>query len=324
MEGKFMAHNDELRLMTKVARMYYEENMRQSDIASQLGLSQATISRLFNRAREEGVVRITVTNPKGVYVELEKELMGRYGLRDVIVVDCHNGDDEELIQRDLGAAASYYVESSINSGEIIALSSWSSTLLALVDAMHTIPRKKKVKVVQILGGVGNPSAEIHATRLTGRFADLVQGDAIYLPAPGIVGSKATRNAFLEDTFVQQAMSLYDDVTMALVGIGSVSPSTLLAQSGNAFSEEELNTLREKKAVGDILLHFYDSNGIPVKSPLDDRVISMKLEQLKNVNRAIGIAGGSRKFSAIRGALRGKLINILVTDSCTAKKLAADF
>ena len=318
-----MARIDELRLMTKVARMYYEENMRQSGIAKQLGLSQATISRLFNRAREEGVVRITVTAPKGVYVDLEKEIMGRYRLRDVIVVDCHNGDDEDLIHRDLGRAASHYVESSINNGEVIALSSWSSTLLALVDSMHVIPRKKDVKVVQILGGVGNPSAEIHATRLTGRFADLVQGEAVYLPAPGVVGSKATRDAFLEDSFVQEAMSLYNHVTMALVGIGSVSPSTLLAQSGNAFSEEELNMLREKKAVGDILLHFYDADGIPVNSSLVNRVVSMKLDQLQKVDRAIGIAGGDRKFAAIQGALRGKLINILVTDSCTAKKLVQD-
>ena len=249
--------------------------------------------------------------------------MDRYQLRDVIIVDCPYPDDEEIIHRDLGAVASHYVESSIDNGEIIALSSWSSTLLALVDSMHTVPRKKDVKVVQILGGVGNPSAEIHANRLTGRFADLVQGQAVYLPAPGVVGSKATRDAFLEDPFVQEVINLYQEVTMALVGIGSVSPSALLAQSGNAFSEEELNLLREKQAVGDILLHFYDENGVPVESYLDDRVISMKLEQLKKVGRAIGIAGGSRKFAAIRGALRGKLINILITDLCTAKKLVND-
>ena len=172
-----MAYIDELRLMTKIARMYYEENMRQSDIAKQLGLSQATVSRIFNRAREEGIVRITVNTPKGIFVDLEKELMGRYGLRDAIVVDCQNGDDEELIQRDLGSAASFYVESGINNGEIIAISSWSATLLALVDSMHSIPRKKDVKVVQILGGVGNPSAEVHAARQTGRFADYVKGQA---------------------------------------------------------------------------------------------------------------------------------------------------
>jgi DNA-binding transcriptional regulator LsrR (DeoR family) len=315
-----MAYVDELRLMAKVARMYYEEDMRQSEIARQLGLSQATISRLFNRAREENIVRITVNTPKGIYVDLEKELMVQYGLRDAIIVDCQNGDDEELIQRDLGSAASYYVESSINNGEIIALSSWSATLLSLVDSMHSIPRKKDVKVVQILGGVGNPSAEVHAARLTGRFSDLVQGEAIYLPAPGVVGAKATRDVFLEDPFVKDAMSLYDQVTMALVGIGSVSPSTLLAESGNIFSEEELDILRQKMAVGDILLRFFDEDGIPIDSSLNDRVVSMELEQLKGIDRAIGIAGGSRKYQAIRGALRGKLINILITDKCTAEKL----
>jgi len=315
-----MAHINELRLMTKVAFMYYEENMRQSEIAEQLGLSQAGISRLFKRARENGIVRITVNTPTGIFVDLEKELMGRYGLRDAIVVDCQNGDDEELIHKDLGSAASYYVESSINKGEIIAISSWSATLLALVDSMHSIPRKKDVKVVQILGGVGNPSAEVHAARLTGRFADLVQGQAIYLPAPGVVGAKVTRDVFLEDPFVREAMSFYDQITMALVGIGSVSPSTLLAQSGNVFSDEELNMLREKNAVGDILLRFFDAEGIPVESPLNDRVVSMELEQLKEVDRAIGIAGGSRKYAAIRGALRGGLINILITDSCTAGRL----
>ena len=66
-----MTLNNDLRLMTKVARMYYEENMRQADIARQLGVSQATVSRLFNRAKEEGVVRITINTPTGVYVDLE-------------------------------------------------------------------------------------------------------------------------------------------------------------------------------------------------------------------------------------------------------------
>ena len=82
-------------------------------------------------------------------------------------------------------------------------------------------------------------------------------------------------------------------------------------------------LREKDAVGDILLRFFDVDGNPVESSLNDRVVSMELEQLKNIDRAIGIAGGSQKFSAIRGALRGGLINILITDSCTAGKLVQD-
>ncbi|MBE2222212.1 MAG: sugar-binding transcriptional regulator [Anaerolineae bacterium] len=318
-----MAYIDELRLINKVATMYYEDNMRQTDIAKQLGLSQAMVSRLFNRAREEGIVRISVTTPKGIFVDLEKQLMGRYGLRDAIVVDCQNSDVEETIQRDIGAAASYYVETAINNGEIIGISSWSATLLALVNSMHPVQRKKDVHVVEILGSVGNPSAEIHAAHITGRFADLVQGQAIYLPAPGIVGLKTTRDVLINDPYVHEAMAYFDRITMALVGIGSITPSPILKQSGNIFSDEELNLLREKKAVGDISQRFFDAEGNPVESSLNDRVISIELEQMKHVDRAIGMAGGSRKLAAIRAALRGGLINILITDNCTAEKLLSD-
>ncbi len=314
-----MARIDELRLMTRVARMYYERDMRQAEIAQQLGLSQATISRLFNRAREEGIVRISVSVPQGVYTDLEEQLIARYNLRDAIVVDCVH-DDEQIIQRDLGAAAAYYVESTIKPDEVIGLSSWSATLLALVDAMHQIPRKNGVQVVQILGGIGNPAAEIHAARLTGRFAKLVHGQATFLPAPGVVGSEATRQVFLEDQYVRGAMALFDRVSLALVGIGAVEPSELLADSGNIFTAEEQDILRSQGAVGDILLRFFDEDGRAVQTSLDNRVVSMTLEQLHRADRAVAVAGGRRKHDAIRGALRGGWINVLITDSFTAQRL----
>jgi DNA-binding transcriptional regulator LsrR (DeoR family) len=310
---------DELRLMTRVARMYYERDMRQSDIAKQLGQSQATISRLLNRSRDEGIVRISVNVPQGVYSQMEEELVAAYDLRDAIVVDC-DSENEQIIQRDVGAAAAYYVESTIKPNEVIGLSSWSSSLLALVDAMHQVPRKPGVEVVQILGGVGNPGAEVHAARLTSRLARLVNGKATFLPAPGIVGSQASLEVLLADSYVQEAMTLFDQVSLALVGIGAVEPSELLADSGNIFSEEELDILRNEGAVGDILLHFFDENGEPVDTSLNNRVVSLSLPQLQKVDRSVGVAGGRRKLGAILGALRGDLINVLITDCFTASRL----
>ncbi len=314
-----MARIDELRLMTRVARMHYEQAMRQSDIAKQLGLSQATISRVFNRARDEGIVRISVNVPQGVYADMEEELIAAYDLRDAIVVDCVS-ENEQIVQRDVGAAAAYYVETTIKPNEVIGISSWSSSLLALVDAMHQVPRKPGVQVVQILGGVGNPSAEVHAARLTSRLARLVNGQATFLPAPGVVGSKESLEVLLADSYVQEAMALFDQVGLALVGIGAVEPSELLAESGNIFSGTELDILRSAGAVGDILLHFFDENGQPVDTSLNNRVISMSLPQLQDVDRAVGVAGGKRKQKAILGALRGDLINVLITDCFTAGRL----
>ncbi len=315
-----MARIDELRLIVRVARMYYQWDVKQSEIARQLGLSQPTVSRLLSEARANGIIRISVTVPPGVHSDVEEELVHCYRLRDAIVVDCSNEDDERLLERELGSGAAYFVETSLRPNEVIGISSWSATLMALVDAMHSTTRKGDMRVVQILGGVGDPSAEIHASRLTSRFADLIGGQAVFLPAPGIVGSPAMLNVILDDIYVRETMAGFEQVTTALVGIGAIEPSKLLAASGNIFSQTELDLLRARGAVGDVLLRFFDLEGKAVLTPLNERVVSMSLTQLARVDRSVGIAGGTRKRPAILGALRGGWINVLITDQFTARWL----
>ncbi len=316
--SKNAATLEEMRFLAKVAYLYYEQNQKQSQIAEQLDISQATVSRLLKRAEDIGIVRISVSMPSGVYPSLESELCARYGLKAAVVVHCDN-DDEEMLFHHIGSAAAYYVETTLSRNEVVGLSSWSSALLAMVNAMHPLDRPIGTKVVQILGGMGNPSAESYATRITERFASLVHGEATYLPAPGVVGSKVVRDQLITDQFVNQTISLFDHVTLALVGIGSVAPSKLLASSGNVFSKTELEELRDLGAVGDICLRFFDQEGNPITTH-DDRVISISLDQLKRVKRTVGVAGGARKVEAIRGALRGKHINVLITDQITAQAL----
>jgi len=314
-----MTRIDELRLMTKVSRLYYERGMGQAEIADLLRLSQSTVSRLIKRAHEEKVVRVSISAPNGVFPDLEDRLAQKYGLKDVVVADA-TLDDDDVIIRDIGAAAAYYLETAIKSRDVVGISSWSATLLAMVDAMHAPVGLKNVKVVQVLGGVGNPAAETHATRLVSRLAQLLHGEPYYLPAPGVVGSQESREVLLRDPFVCQTMDLINQVSVALVGIGEVKPSSLLATSGNVFTPGELEELRTAGAVGDILVRFFDSTGQPLSSPLNQRVIGMSLEQLTRVERAVGIAGGRRKLEAIRAALHGRLINVLITDHFTAEGL----
>jgi DNA-binding transcriptional regulator LsrR (DeoR family) len=178
-------------------------------------------------------------------------------------------------------------------------------------------------VVQILGGVGSPEAEVHAVHLTQRLAKLVGGEPRLLPAPGVVGSAAARGVLFEDSFVREAMGLLDHVSVAVVGIGAPEPSRLLAASGNAFAPGEIEELRAMGAVGDVCLRFFDARGEPIRSKLEERVIGMDLSQLAKVERTIGIAGGSRKYEAILGALRGRWVNTLVTDRGTAEKLVRE-
>jgi DNA-binding transcriptional regulator LsrR (DeoR family) len=313
---------EQLRLMTKVARLYHEHGVRQPEIARRLHVSQARVSRLLKQAELEGIVRTTVVVPEGVQTVLEEALEERYELREAVVVECLDETEEGII-RDLGVATARYLEASLTGGDVVGISSWSATLLAAVDAMRPLPRAGAERAVQLFGGVGNPGAEAHAARLTQRFADLTGAQPTFLLAPGIAASVSARDALTQDRFVQEALSGIGEVTLALVGIGALEPSSLLQSSGNIFDERELAGLGRRGAVGDICLRFFDAEGRRVDSDVDRRVIGVTLEQLREADRSVGIAGGARKFDAIRGALMGRWINVLITDRTTAERLLAE-
>jgi DNA-binding transcriptional regulator LsrR (DeoR family) len=316
-----MARIDELRLLAKVARLYHTQQLRQTEICERLGIHQSTVSRLLKRAEREGIVRTTVSLPPGTHTETEEGLQTRYGLAEAVVVE--SSADEDQIARDLGAAAAFFLETVLKSGDIIGISAWSASLLAMVNALHPTQRYRETRVVQILGGVGNPTAAVHATQVTRRLAELIGGQATLLPAPGIVGSRSARDILLKDRFVREALDLFPRVTLALVGIGATEPSRGLATSGNVFSPSEIASLASKGAVGDICLRFFDSAGKEIRTELHERVISMELAQLRRVPRVVAVAGGRRKAAAIRGALAGGLVKVLITDLAAAKILLAE-
>lgn len=310
-----MARIDELRLMAKVARMYYVQGMRQQGITEQLQIHQSTVSRLLKRAREASIVRISVNNPPGIFAEMEDRLIGQFKLQDAVVVDCPA--EEAPMVRDLGAAMAYFAETTLKPGAVVGISSWSRSLFAMVDAMHPGDYCRGGKVVQILGGVGQLGSEYSAIYPAQRMAALIGASPVLLQAPAVVGSAEAQRVLARDPSVRTATELFEHLDVALVGIGSMEPSRLLANSGNFFSPAERAELSRQGAVGDICFRFFDEHGDPIKSPLMQRVIGIELASLRRVKRVVGVAGGRRKVQAILAALRGKWIDILITDQRTA-------
>jgi DNA-binding transcriptional regulator LsrR (DeoR family) len=311
---------DHLRLMTKVARMYYQRGLRQSQIATELHISQARSPACSSRPPSWGIVR-TIIPPPGVHTDLEEEIQGRYQLRDVIVVDADFAGDDVVPA--LGAAAAVYLETTLTGGERMGISIWSTAVLATVEAMHLRKRNGRVveEVVQLIGGVGNPAVQVRATRLTGRLAELTGARPVFMATPGLVSTAATRKALMSDVMVNEVMTGWDQLTMAVVGIGSLEdPSPLLRQSGNALTADEQERLRALGAVGDICLRFFDERGQLVPSTVDTRVVGIAPDQLCKIDRRVGVAGGRRKFSAIRAAPRGNWVNVLITSLDVARRL----
>jgi DNA-binding transcriptional regulator LsrR (DeoR family) len=314
---------DHLRLLTKVAKLYHEQGVRQPQIAAQLHISQPRVSRLLKQAVMAGIVRTVVIPPGGVHTELENAVEQRYGLREAIVVDASGEDDAHIIPA-LGAAAAVYLETTLTGGDRIGISSWSSTLLATVESMTPRPTRVAEEVVQILGGVGNPAAQSQAARLVGRLADLTGAAPVQLPVPGLVGSPSAKRTLMKDGVVSEVMEAWSRLSLLLVGIGSLEPSPLLKESGNAISAEDQKVLRDQGAVGDICLRFFDAGGKSVRSELDQRVLGLSAAQVRSDDlRCVGVAGGMRKYAAIRAALLGGWIDVLITDRTVAEQLVAD-
>ena len=314
-----MSRLNELRMIARVAQMYHVEGQRQAAIAQHLCISQATVSRMLKKAQEEEIVRTTVVSPSGTYTDLAAELRNRFDLPEAIVVECTEDRIGAVMAR-IGEAAAYFLEATLQSGEIIGVSSWSETILRMVDNIHPMKNGKARYVVQTLGGMGDPTVQTHANQLTTRLAKLTGAEPHLLTAPGVAQSREAKLVLLGDTYVRETMDLFGKITLSIVGIGAMEPSGMLARSGNVFSSRELAEIAEVGGVGDISLRFFDEHGRFVKTPLDERVIGMTLEEMSRIDRVIALAGGQAKTVAIRGALRTGVIDLLITDKFTAERL----
>lgn len=311
--------HENARLMTKVARLYHEQGLSQPIISSRLHISQSRVSRLLTKATEVGIVRTTVVNTAGVYAELEDELEKKYLISEIVIVD--TADSEEQILKSLGSAAAHYLESTLTGGDKIGISSWSSSLLSTVEAMRPKVSKVADQVVQVIGGVGESNAQAHAVRLAGRLAEVTGARVSYLPAPGLVNTPEAARALFANQNISSVLKSVEGLTLLLVGIGSIEPSKLLKESGNSLSDKEKKDLARLGAVGDVCMRYFDEDGKSLKTNLDKRIIGIQADQLKKISRRVAVAGGSRKFKAIKAALDGGWVNVLITDYKTAKKLA---
>ncbi|MEV4569466.1 sugar-binding transcriptional regulator [Nonomuraea sp. NPDC049419] len=303
---------DHLRLLARVARMYHEQGIRQPEIAAALHLSQPRVSRLLKEAVARGLIRTVVTLPEGVHTELEEELQRRYALRDAVVVDVEDYQDD--VVPSLATAAAAYLDVTFTGGDVIGLAAWSQTLQAVVRRLPQKNVQVADRVIQLVGGLGSAGDQVRATRLIARLADLTNAHPVFVPLPGLVATPATREALLQDPDLAEVQAQWREVTVALVGIGEPASAPV--------RDTDRDELRAVGGVGEVCLHFFDATGKPVASDLDRRVIGIDTASFGAVGRRIAVAGGQRKLPAIRAALEGGWVNILVTDLRVARRLCS--
>lgn len=311
----------QMRLITRVARLHHMQGLRQGEIAETLDISQASVSRFLALAEEHGIIRTIVVPPEGLYPELEDGLAAAYGLQAVYVVDITARESGvELI---LGASAARCLSTELKGGPVLGLTSWSATLREMARQMEPRGASGIKRVVELLGDLGSPRLQHEAALATQQVARAFDAEPVYLRTPGVMPSAELRSVALADVHVQSALKLMDKVDVAFVGVGPADIHGPLEPGDNFFTAQQLAEVRALGAVGQLHQRFINAAGEAVSTSLDQRVVGITLAQLRKVRRKIAVAGGVAKHEAIAAALAGKWIDILVTDINTAHHLMAN-
>jgi DNA-binding transcriptional regulator LsrR (DeoR family) len=312
-----MSELEHKRLLYKIARAYYDDSLTQQQIGDRFGLSRVKVSRLLRQAREDKVVQITIASPQGSNADLERHLEEKYELKEVLVVTCPARGSGAVIN-ELGRVAAACLTRCLQGREVLALS-WGTAVLSTVNALPPMDLPD-VRVVQFLGGLGELEAETHGAELARRMAQTLGAKPRLIHAPGIVKDRIIRDALATDPQVADTLELAARADVAIVGIGALEPGSTLLSNGNTLTAEEIADLKAHGVTGDIALQFFDADGHKVDHPINDRIVGTHLDRIKRIERVIAVAGGVEKRFAIRAALRGRLISVLVTDDHTAKRL----
>jgi DNA-binding transcriptional regulator LsrR (DeoR family) len=312
---------DHHRLLIKLARLYYEQGLTHAEIAERLRLSRQKVQRLVVQAREKGIVQILIRPLTGTFGELEKGLEDLYQLREVLIVETSAYDNQSTVAREVGAGAADYLKRVVRSHDRIVFG-WGESLLGMVNAL-SISSSIEVEgltVIQGLGGLSDPNEEVHASDLTRRLAKHLGAHAFLLLAPAVAASRNAREILLSDQYTATVLEKARTSNLAFMGIGAPRRDSMLVREGSVVSWRNLADLMKQGAVGDINLRYFDALGQRIASELDDRIIGLTLDEIRRIELVVGVTGGSAKYKAIQAALKGKLIDVLVTDHITAQQL----
>jgi deoxyribonucleoside regulator len=302
-------------LLVKVASLYYEQDLTQAEIARRLNISRPQVSRLLAEGRQEGVVEIIIHHPIDKSAAIKQDLLERFDLKEVQLLVSGNLGYAQLTER-LGVIAARHLEECLQDGMILGIS-WNTGVYQVVNALYAA-RQKKVTVVQLTGTVGSINPLLDGPDLTRWLAQTLGGQYKYLPAPLLVESPDTREALWQDRSIREPMALMENMDMALIGIGGLSPALSSLLLANYITEAELREIIRQGGVGDICSFHYDLHGRVLPLELHERLIGVSLETLKKTPYVIGVGGGIDKAPAVLGALRLGLLDCLVTDEIAAR------
>ncbi len=309
--------DDRTELLAYVAELYYQQRRTQAEIAKEIGTSRSSVSRMLDEAREVGAVEIRVNYPTHRDAALETIFSQRFGLASVYILRSRTVPSERKLQR-IASLAAAHLESRLRPDLILGLS-WGTGVFETVEALrrHILP---SLRVVQFIGAVSSGNLSIDGPEVARLAAMKLGAEYRYLNAPLIVPTQALCESLLSQPSVIETLALARQSDIAVVGIGSTDATVSSLLRAGYLTPDELNAVAATGAVGDVCARHFDIEGYELDIDINRRVVGLSMADLRVVPEVVGVARGIRKATAILGALRGQLIDVLVTDDDTAREV----
>lgn len=312
-------YNQSTFIILKAAYLYYIKDIPQNEIAEMLNISITTVSRLIKKAKEEKIVEFVIRDPYIDCIRLEEELQKTFGLKDVIIAPTPMANSVENnisgcnnVKKLVALEGARYLQRIIRENDILGIT-WGSHMYYLINYLNPC-QKVDASFVTLHGSIACCDNELDVRTLVSRMAKAFSGRKYYLLTEGLMSNKNVANSIKNEKNIQTVFEMFDNIDISINGIGSYYPtlSSVLAKK-EYLNQSEVEDLQSKNVVGDVALRFFDKCGKECNTDLIDRTISIDFEKFKKIKTKITISSGEGKAFSVWSALKGHLIDVLITD-----------
>lgn len=240
---------------------------------------------------------------------LETQLKDKLNVEQVIVVR-GNSDNQDQVKQEMGKAVMAYLQGHIGDQQTIAVTG-GTTMAAVANVMAPFENAKNCLFVPARGGIGE-RVESQANTIVAEMAKRVNGDyrMLYVPDPL---SEQSYQTMLQEPSIQEISELIRSADIILHGIGDALTMANRRKSNDTLIKQ----LENEQAVSEAFGYYFNSNGNVVHKV---RTIGIQLEDLKEVNKVVAIAGGSSKAQAITSYFNQGKADLLITDEAAAEAI----
>lgn len=304
-------------LLREIAYLYYIENKDQYTIAKYLNIHRSTVSRKLKEARETGLVEVKIKDFNEELFMLKRKAIAKFGLKFLDIVPSNVANSDEDINDLIGRQAANYIHHTVKNGDVIGLS-WGTSVAKTIRYMDGKYTENTV-VVPLVGGSTEINPSEHVNTLVYELSKKIQGKSVFINASAIQESPDLATGIINSKYFLELKSYWEKLDIAIVGIGGEYGITDSSWR-YLLSEEDGETIKNNKCIGDCCCQFFDKKGNVLQGDLHYRIIGVNLTQLRELPISIGVAAGDAKVKAITALLINKTINSLITDEKTLRKI----